>query len=146
MTLNRTSRLAVAGSLAVAVLAGTLGAAVSAAAAPGRSPAAVAAPTPPAGTEEAAVGKLVAEADTSGVKSWQEFRITGRATGIPLGTELTLQQYRAAEKKWVPLAATTVVETGGHFGLRAKLGPKGVNKLRMAGGDTVSNTMKVTVR
>ncbi|MEU8567729.1 hypothetical protein AB0C51_05050 [Streptomyces pathocidini] len=192
---TRGIRFAAAGSLAAAVLVGTLGTAASAVAAPAPTPVPnktvtlspgtegpatqptkpgtegpATQPTKPGtqgpatqptkpGTElpndkpkpvvtvpAAKAANLTAKADRSSVAAWQQFRITGKATGLKAGTKLTVQQYQAKSKKWVSLPASTTVNKDGSYGIRVKLGLKGANKLRLAGGKLVSNTVNVTVR
>ncbi|MFI1965602.1 hypothetical protein ACH429_16055 [Streptomyces pathocidini] len=180
---TRGIRFAAAGSLAAAVLVGTLGTAASAVAAPAPTPVPnktvtlspgtegpATQPTKPGtqgpatqptkpGTElpndkpkpvvtvpAAKAVNLTAKADRSSVAAWQQFRITGKATGLKAGTKLTVQQYQAKSKKWVSLPASTTVNKDGSYGIRVKLGLKGANKLRLAGGKLVSNTVNVTVR
>ncbi|MEU6084673.1 hypothetical protein [Streptomyces sp. NPDC047108] len=100
-----------------------------------------------AGTRSASAAArptLTAAPSASSVKAWQEFRITGKAKDVAAGTKLTLQQKQRS--KWVSLPATTVVNKSGGYALRVKLGLKGKNELRIAGGQAVSPVVTVTVR
>ncbi|MGW8374777.1 hypothetical protein [Streptomyces sp. ODS28] len=90
--------------------------------------------------------KLTASADKTTVKAWEQFHVSGKATGVQKGTKVSLQQYQAKNKKWATLPASTTVKSDGSYQLRAKLGLKGANKLRMTGAGAVSNPVTVTVR
>lgn len=57
---------------------------------------------------------------------------------------MTLQHKQGA--KWVSLPDTTTVHNKGTYSLRAKLGIKGKNQLRVTSGGAVSPTLTVTVR
>ncbi|KOG53748.1 hypothetical protein ADK76_26535 [Streptomyces griseoflavus] len=132
--MNRAYRLAAAGVLSAALVAGT---AAAASAAP-------AAPTAHAAAKAPQKAALTAKASTGSVKAWQEFRISGTSTGLKAGTKVTVQQKQGA--KWVSLPASVKTGKTGAYSLRVKLGIKGVNQLRVAGGDVVSPVFKVTVR
>ncbi|MFK8848142.1 hypothetical protein [Streptomyces sp. Ac-502] len=136
--MNRAYRLTAAGVLSAALVAGTAAAASAAPAAPA-SPVAhsVAAKAPQQAT-------LTAKASTNAVKAWQEFRISGTSTGIKAGTKVTVQQKQGA--KWVSLPASVTTNKTGAYSLRVKLGIKGVNQLRIAGGGAISPVITVTVR
>lgn len=86
---------------------------------------------------------LTAKASASQVRAWQELRITGKATGLKEGSKVTLQQKQHGA--WKALPASTVTHASGSYGLRAKLGIKGKNELRVASGTTVSPVVSVTV-
>ncbi|MFD7662878.1 hypothetical protein [Streptomyces sp. NPDC059788] len=133
--MNRAYRLAAAGVLSAALVAGTAAAASAAPAAPAAH--AVAAKAPQKAT-------LTAKASTGTVGVWKEFRISGTSTGIKAGTKVTVQQKQGA--KWVSLPASVGVNKTGGYSLRVKLGIKGVNQLRVAGGGAVSPVITVTVR
>ncbi|KEF06270.1 MULTISPECIES: hypothetical protein [Streptomyces] len=133
--MNRAYRLAAAGVLSAALVAGTAAAASAAPAAPTAH--AVAAKAPQQAT-------LTAKASTGSVKAWQEFRISGTSTGLKAGTKVTVQQKQGA--KWVSLPASVNTGKTGAYSVRVKLGIKGVNQLRIAGGGVVSPVVSVTVR
>ncbi|WP_030019288.1 hypothetical protein [Streptomyces monomycini] len=133
--MNRAYRLAAAGVLSAALVAGTAAAASAAPASPAAH--SVAAKAPQKAT-------LTAKASTSAVKAWQEFRISGTSTGIKAGTKVTVQQKQGA--KWVSLPASVTTSKTGAYSLRVKLGIKGVNQLRIAGGGAISPVITVTVR
>ncbi|MEU7042757.1 hypothetical protein AB0A77_17065 [Streptomyces varsoviensis] len=164
--MNRAFRLAVVGVVSVAVLTGGAAAAMadsapapavkrapaqSAPVQPGPAPAAPvkrapvkAAPAKPAPAKPAAKAALTAKASVNSVKAWEQFRVSGTATGIKAGTSVTLQQKQGA--KWVSLPATVAVNKSGTYSMRVKLGIKGKNELRVAGGGAVSPVVTVTVR
>lgn len=134
--MNRASRLAITGALATALLGGGAAAAVAAPA-----PAHIASV---AAKKPAPKPALTAQASAGTVKAWQEFRVTGKATGIKAGTTVTLQQKRGA--KWVSLPAKVAVNKNLSYSMRVKLGIKGKNSLRVVGGNAVSPQFTVTVR
>ncbi|MCF6523107.1 hypothetical protein [Streptomyces sp. JJ36] len=78
------------------------------------------------------------------VRQWEPFRIAGRTMHIVPGTSVTLQQKQG--NRWVSLPASTVVKRDHTYVLRAKLGMKGRNTLRMASAGTMSRPFTVTVR
>lgn len=133
--MNRAYRLAAAGVLSAALVAGTAAAASAAPASPAAHGAAAKAPQK---------ATLTAKASTGTVGAWKEFRISGTSTGIKAGTKVTVQQKQGA--KWVSLPASVAVNKTGAYSLRVKLGIKGVNHLRMAGGGAISPVISVTVR
>lgn len=135
--MNRTFRLVSATALAVALGAGVTATAV---AAPAAAPAAPSA----ASSSVAAKPALTAKADVASVDAWQNFHVTGKASGIAAGTKVTLQQKQGA--KWVSLPATVSVNSSHTYALRVKLGIKGKNSLRIVGGGAVSPVFTVTVR
>ncbi|MFD3579116.1 hypothetical protein [Streptomyces sp. NPDC058644] len=100
-------------------------------------------PVPSQTTAEPAPATLTAKASLSHVRAWQELRITGKATGLKAGSKVTLQQKQHGA--WKALPASTVTNASGSYGLRAKLGLKGKNELRVASGATVSPVVTVTV-
>ncbi|MFD7162306.1 hypothetical protein [Streptomyces violascens] len=132
--MNRRYRLAVTGALSVTLLAGSTAAAV-ATTTPAARTASVSTPRPAA---------LTAKPSAGTVKAWEAFRISGTSTGLKAGTKVTLQHKQGA--KWVSLPNTTTVNNNGTYSLRAKLGIKGKNQLRVASGGVVSPTLTVTVR
>ncbi|PWI40991.1 hypothetical protein [Streptomyces sp. ICBB 8177] len=102
----------------------------------------------PAAHHQAAVtaarASLTAKPSVTTVKAWQQFRVTGTATGLKAGSKVTLQQVQHG--KWVTLPASTTVTRSGAYSLRVELGLKGKNQLRMVSGSTVSAVFDVTVR
>lgn len=100
-------------------------------------------PVPAQAAAEPAPATLTAKASVSHVRAWQELRITGKATGLKAGSKVTLQQKQHGA--WKALPASTVTNASGSYGLRAKLGLKGKNELRVASGATVSPVVTVTV-
>ncbi len=164
--MNRAYRLAVVGVLSAAVLTGGATAAMADSASAKPAPASKAAPAKPAPAKTAPATKrapgtpaparpapakptpakaaLTAKASATTVKAWEQFRISGTATGIKAGTTVTLQQKQGA--KWVSLPASVAVNKSGTYSMRVKLGIKGKNELRVAGGGVVSPVLTVTVR
>ncbi|MEV0372832.1 hypothetical protein AB0I10_23915 [Streptomyces sp. NPDC050636] len=134
--MNRALRYATVGVVAVALLAGGGAAAFAA-------PTHLHSPTPVVATAPAAAS-LTAKASATTVNAWQEFRIAGVAKGIKAGSKVNVQQKQGA--KWVSLPASAPVNTSGAYGVRVKLGIKGVNELRVAADRTVSPVVTVTVR
>ncbi|GAA0363110.1 hypothetical protein QZH56_26100 [Streptomyces olivoreticuli] len=126
--MNRAYRLALTGALGAALVAG------------GATAAFAAAPTAAISARPA----LTAQASTSAVNAWQEFKVTGKATAIKPGTHVTLQQKQGA--KWVSLPATVAVDNSHAYAMRVKLGIKGKNTLRVTGGQATSPEFTVTVR
>ncbi|MGI5337614.1 hypothetical protein ACQEVS_09575 [Streptomyces sp. CA-181903] len=92
----------------------------------------------------AAKPALTAQASVSSIGAWQEFRVSGKATGIKAGTTVVLQQKQGA--KWVSLPAKVTVNKNSAYSMRVKLGIKGKNALRVTGGGAVSEPVYVTVR
>jgi hypothetical protein len=85
-----------------------------------------------------------AHASRSTVSAWQQFQVYGLTTHVKAGTRLTLQQEQHG--RWVSLPAVTTVTRNGSYELRAVLGLKGTNHLRVIGGGAVSNTVVISVR
>ncbi|MFI9718563.1 hypothetical protein ACIHFE_02760 [Streptomyces sp. NPDC052396] len=133
--MKRAYRLAASGALAATLIAGGAAAAVAAPAS---------AHTAPSAAQPAAKPALTAQASTGAVKAWQEFRVSGKASGIKAGTTVTLQQKQGA--KWVSLPAKVAVNKSLSYSMRVKLGIKGKNALRVVGGGAVSPQFTVTVR
>lgn len=100
-------------------------------------------PVPAQAAAKPAPATLTAQASSSHVRAWQELRVTGKATGLKAGSKVTLQQKQHGA--WKSLPASTVTNVSGSYGLRAKLGLKGKNELRVASGATVSPVVTVTV-
>ncbi|KUN09201.1 hypothetical protein AQI95_04965 [Streptomyces yokosukanensis] len=135
---RRSLRIAVVGALGTAsiALAGTAMAATPAAHT--GSPVAVVQKAP------AAKATITAVPSVSSVRAWEQFRVTGKTTGIKAGTKVTLQQKQHGT--WVSLPASTPVQHNGSYSLRVKLGLKGKNDLRIVNGKTASPVFNVTVR
>jgi hypothetical protein len=87
---------------------------------------------------------VTAASETSAVGLWQEFRVTGTATGHRAGQRVALQQHR--QGNWTAVAAVAPITRQGTYTLRVKLGVKGMNMLRIAVGGAVSEPFAVTVR
>ncbi|SPE49477.1 hypothetical protein SNS2_1164 [Streptomyces netropsis] len=134
--MNRAYRLTTTAALAAALVAGA--AATASAATPTERPAASATKAP------APKPALTAQPSTGTVAAWQEFRVSGKATGIKPGTGVTLQQKQGA--KWVSLPASVTTNKNSAYSMRVKLGIKGKNALRVAGGGAISPEFTVTVR
>jgi hypothetical protein len=103
-----------------------------------------AAPVTVAQHAQAAKAGITAKPSVASVRAWQEFRVTGKTTGIKAGSKVTLQQKQHG--KWVSLPASTPVSRTGSYSLRVELGLKGKNELRMVNGRTASPVFDVTVR
>ncbi|MGH4031668.1 hypothetical protein ACQB60_22355 [Actinomycetota bacterium Odt1-20B] len=95
-------------------------------------------------TAPKAKAALTAKPSATTVKAWQELRVNGKATGIKAGSKVTLQQKQRGT--WKALPASTAVNKSGAYSLRAKLGLKGKNELRVVSGKTYSPVFAVTVR
>ncbi|GGR02831.1 hypothetical protein [Streptomyces netropsis] len=132
--MNRAYRLTTTAALAAALVAGAAATATAAAPAPTASVTKAPAPTP----------ALTAQPSTGTVAAWQEFRVSGKATGIKTGTRVTLQQKQGA--KWVSLPASVTINKNSAYSMRVKLGIKGKNALRITGGGATSPEFTVTVR
>ncbi|MER5780917.1 hypothetical protein ABT104_04195 [Streptomyces mobaraensis] len=145
--MNRAYRFAIAGALAAGL---AVGGAATAFAAPAPAPAPVAsapaaAPVTSVSTAApAAQPALTAQSSVATIGAWQEFRVSGKATGIKPGTTVVLQQKQGA--KWVSLPAKVTVNKNSAYSMRVKLGIKGKNALRVTGGGAVSEPIYVTVR
>ncbi|MER8057935.1 MULTISPECIES: hypothetical protein [unclassified Streptomyces] len=136
VTKRRSLRIAVVGVLGATSLA-LAGTAMAA------TPAAHTAAPASARTAATAKPAITATPSVSSVRAWTQFRITGKTTGIKAGSKVTLQQKQ--QGKWVALPASTPVNSGGSYTLRAELGLKGKNELRMVSGSTASPVFDVTV-
>ncbi|MEX3102218.1 MULTISPECIES: hypothetical protein [unclassified Streptomyces] len=123
-------------------LVGTLG--IASLALAGTAMAAPAAPAAHQAVVQKAPATITAKPSVTSVRAWQEFRVTGTATGLKAGAKVTLQQKQHG--KWVTLPASTPVAGSGSYALRVKLGLKGKNDLRMVNGTTASPVFNVTVR
>ncbi|MWA09047.1 hypothetical protein [Streptomyces sp. BA2] len=127
----------VAGIAALAVLAGPAApgaGAVSPHASHAPGAAATAAPRP----------TLTAKSTVASVRAWRDFYIYGVGRNMRPGTRVTLQQKQG--KRWVSLPASVYTARNGAYKMRVKLGLKGRNSLRIAGGRAISPTVYVTVR
>ncbi|QHA02599.1 hypothetical protein GQF42_04220 [Streptomyces broussonetiae] len=133
---RRSLRIAVVGALGTASLA-LAGSAMAA------TPAAHATTAVVAHSQAAKPG-ITAKPSVASVRAWQLFRVTGKATGLKAGSQVTLQQKQHG--KWVSLPASTPVHRDGSYSLGVKLGIKGKNDLRIVNGGTASPVFNVTVR
>lgn len=93
--------------------------------------------------EASTLPALTATSSDLAVGHWEEFRIEGRTQAILPGTSITLQQKQG--ERWVSLPAQTTVRNDGSYTLRAKLGIRGENRLRMAAAGTMSEPFTVIV-
>ncbi|WP_338931232.1 hypothetical protein WEB32_10350 [Streptomyces netropsis] len=134
--MNRAYRLTTTAALAAALVAGAAATATAAAPAPAPTASVTKAPAP--------TPALTAQPSTGTVAAWQEFRVSGKATGIKTGTRVTLQQKQGA--KWVSLPASVTINKNSAYSMRVKLGIKGKNALRITGGGATSPEFTVTVR
>lgn len=87
---------------------------------------------------------ITAKSSMSSVRSWQLFRVTGKTTGLKVGSKVTLQQKQRG--KWVTLRASAPISRDGSYSLGVKLGLKGKNDLRIVSGNTASQAFNVIVR
>ncbi|MFK8912092.1 hypothetical protein [Streptomyces sp. YS-3] len=133
---NRCARMAAAGALSFALLAG--GAAATATAATPK-------PTP-SGSKYAspAKGSLTIKASATNAKAGDKVTFTGRSKGLPVGSKVVLQHKNKG--KWTTLQANTTIKQGSSYSLDAKLNTKGKEELRVKDGETVSPTVTVTVK
>jgi hypothetical protein len=136
MSVLSTLRVRTLGAAAVAALAGV---AVLPAAANAAAPLTVT-----SASAKATAPTASAHLSRSAVAAWQQFQVYGLTTHVKAGAELTLQQEQHG--RWVSLPAVTTVTRNGSYELRAVLGLKGVNHLRVVGGGAVSNTVAISVR
>ncbi len=127
---TRFARIATTGALAAGLCLGTVGMASAA--------------VPTASQQTAAHASISAHANHTSVGAWQQLTISGSTAHVKAGTRLTLQQLHG--RTWVSLPAVTTVTRSGSFTLRAELGLKGAEHLRLVGAGAVSNTLVVTVR
>lgn len=128
--------ISVTGVAALAVLAGPAAAGAGAVSphGPQAGAAASAAPRP----------TLTAKATVGSVRAWQQFRVYGVSHHMRTGTRVTLQQKQG--KRWVSLPASVNTTRAATYNMRVKLGLKGRNSLRIAGGGALSPVFTVTVR
>ncbi|CAM5652930.1 hypothetical protein [Streptomyces atroolivaceus] len=141
--MDRFRRASAAALLTAAVLAGAVGGAVASSGVP----------APPSGEraqDPATRPALSAHATARDVAAWEEFRIHGSARNIHgsarnvgSGTPVTLQQKQG--ERWVTLPATMRTADSGEYSLRVKLGMRGDNALRIAGGGAVSPVLRTVV-
>lgn len=136
VTKRHSLRIAAVGALSAAAVA--LAGTAAIAATPATPTASVA--------QKAAATKagITAKPSVNSVKAWQQFRVTGKTTGLKAGSKVTLQQKQRG--KWVTLPASAPVTRTGTYSLGVKLGLKGKNDLRMVSGKTASSLFNVTVR
>lgn len=134
--MNRTPRvrMAVAAVAAVALLGAGAATAVAAPHAPQQDT---------AHSERSVAKTNTVTADRTHVKPWEQFRLTGKVTGIKSGTSVHIQQKQSG--KWVTLPGTSVVNKSGGYSIRVKLGMKGHQQVRTLIDKTPSNAVTVTV-
>jgi len=136
VTKRHSLRIAAVGALSAAsvALAGTAAIAAT-----------PAAPTASVAQKAAATkAGITAKPSVNSVKAWQQFRVSGKTTGLKAGSKVTLQQKQRG--KWVTLPASAPVTRTGSYSLGVKLGLKGKNDLRIVSGKTASSVFNVTVR
>ncbi|MFD8803417.1 hypothetical protein [Streptomyces atroolivaceus] len=134
--MDRFRRASAAALLTAAVVAGAVGGAVASSGVP----------APPSGEraqDPATRPALSAHATARDVAAWEEFRIHGSARNVGSGTPVTLQQKQG--ERWVTLPATMRTADSGEYSLRVKLGMRGDNALRIAGGGAVSPVLRTVV-
>ena len=135
---RRCARMAAAGALSVALLAGGSAALASAAS-----------PTPkpsPSGSKyaSAAPGSLTIKASATEAKVGDKVTFTGRSKGLAIGSKVVLQHKKGS--KWTTLHADTTIKQGSSYSLDYKVNTKGKEELRVMDGKTVSPTVTVTVK
>ncbi|MFE4452794.1 hypothetical protein [Streptomyces sp. NPDC056796] len=134
--MDRFRRASAAALLTAVTLCGAVGAAAASSGVP----------APPSGERAhdlATRPALSAHATARSVAAWEEFRIHGSARNIGSGTRVTLQQKQGG--RWVALPATVRTARTGEYSLRVKLGIRGENLLRLAGGGAVSPVVRIAV-
>ncbi|PKV84088.1 hypothetical protein [Streptomyces sp. TLI_146] len=134
---RRCARMAAAGALSVALLAGS--AAAAAAASPTPKPS-------PSGSKyaSAAPGSLTIKASATEAKVGDKVTFTGRSKGLAIGSKVVLQHKKGS--KWTTLHADTTIKQGSSYSLDYKVNTKGKEQLRVMDGATVSPTVTVTVK
>jgi hypothetical protein len=150
--MERFRRASVTGIAAVALLAGSVGAAMAVASPP---------PSPAPATAGDTTGKVTTAKDkkikkkTPGAAgangeshreqavAWQQFRVVGMAAHLRPGTKVTLQQRQG--KRWMSLPASMNTTRTSAYNMRVMLGLPGHNALRIVGGGTVSPVFHIWV-
>lgn len=94
-------------------------------------------------TPGSSMGSITIRATPTIVRSGRTVVFTGRTQGQKIGSTLTLQ--RNVRGKWVPLGATTTVNKGSSYVLRATLTARGTQQLRVVSATTTSPSTTVTV-
>ncbi|MFD9792815.1 hypothetical protein ACFWXK_17895 [Streptomyces sp. NPDC059070] len=137
-TTRRCARMAAAGLLSVALLAGG-STAFASAAAPSPKPS-------PSGSKSASAtaGSLTIKASETQAKVGDKVTFTGRSKGLSIGSKVVLQHKKGS--KWTTLHADTTVKQGSSYSLDYKVNTKGKEELRVMSGKTVSPTVTVTVK
>ncbi|WP_326686896.1 hypothetical protein OIE63_06895 [Streptomyces sp. NBC_01795] len=85
-----------------------------------------------------------AHANKKVVRKWEEFRVYGKATGIPRKSVAFLQQKQRG--KWATLRIRVPVNHNGTYTMRVRLALKGNNELRTIAGGVPSRSFHVFVR
>ncbi|MEU4349042.1 hypothetical protein [Streptomyces sp. NPDC023838] len=135
---HRCARMAAAGALSLALLAGG-SAALATAATPSPKPS-------PSGSKyaSAAPGSLTIKASVTEAKVGDKVTFTGRSKGLSVGSKVVLQHKNNG--KWTTLHADTTIKQGSSYSLEYKVNKKGKEELRVMDGKTVSPTVTVTVK
>ncbi|MFI1102752.1 hypothetical protein [Streptomyces melanogenes] len=134
---RRCARMAAAGALSVALLAGSAAAASAASPTPKPSP---------SGSKYASAtpGSLTIKASATEAKVGDKVTFTGRSKGLAIGSKVVLQHKKGS--KWTTLHADTTIKQGSSYSLDYKVNTKGKEELRVMDGKTVSPTVTVTVK
>lgn len=77
------------------------------------------------------------------VKAWQQFVLSGKATGTKAGTKVVVQRWE--KNRWVTFPASTVTTKSGTYSVRVKSGRIGVQYFRVATAKAASSAIKITV-
>ncbi|MFC0622979.1 hypothetical protein [Kribbella deserti] len=77
------------------------------------------------------------------VKVWQQFVLSGKATGAKAGTKVVVQRWES--NKWVTFPASTVTTKSGAYSIRVKSGRVGAQYYRTATAKVASAAVKITV-
>ncbi|WP_328996338.1 hypothetical protein OG394_16970 [Kribbella sp. NBC_01245] len=78
------------------------------------------------------------------VKAWQQFVLSGKATGTKAGTKVVVQRWET--NKWVTFPASTVTTKSGTYSVRVKSGRIGAQYFRVATAKAASSAVKITVK
>lgn len=77
------------------------------------------------------------------VKAWQQFVLSGKATGTKAGTKVVVQRWE--KNRWVTFPASTVTTKSGTYSVRVKSGRIGAQYYRVATAKAASSAIKITV-
>lgn len=136
-TKPHSARLAVAGALSAALLAG--GTATAFAAPHAVHPAPHPVPhRPPAGSS------ITFRVSPFSLRAGQRITATGLGSGLATGSRVLLQ--RRSGSRWTSLPVSTTLRRGGGYSLSAPLSVRGRQVLRVLDGTTASSPVGVTVR